>query len=208
MFKREFTCPSCGAPLTQTVPGARSLVCTFCGQTSHINADSLKAFGEKKLLIDYGSVFDVGKEGRIGEKSFEVLGCLRFDYDDGFWDEWFVRFSDGEEGWIQEDDGSFVMFMETDEEKGLLPYENAQPGLFVNFSLKWSSVFVTSRSRARVNGGKGELPFRIVPGEKADYAEGIHGGDIISVEYLPSETRIFIGRPIVLTDKALTFATT
>lgn len=204
MLTREFTCPSCGAPVPQKTPGARTLVCGFCGQTSHINAESLSAVGSQHLLIDYGSALGVGQQGRYDGRDFLVMGRLRLDYKDGFWDEWFLQFlDDGTSAWLQEDDGSFVMFSAAEPLDRFPDFDAIAVGTEMNIDTVGSSVFITSKGRAKVNGGEGELPFRIIPGDPADFVDGIVDGRIISVEVLPTETLRFIGFEVSLDDLAL-----
>jgi hypothetical protein len=201
LFQREFECPSCGGPIPQKTPGARTLVCPYCGQTSHLNADSLEAVGDKHLLIDYGSVFAIGQQLRFGEGGdpMLVLGRIRLDYADGFWDEWYTQnLNDGSATWLQEDDGQFVLFQRAEEPLPSLHYDSVSVGATVALSQSYNEVFITSKSKATVNGGEGELPFRIVPGEPADFVEGIHQGQVISVELLPDEKALFVGRPFSL----------
>jgi len=194
LFTREFECPSCGAPVPLARPGSRTLVCGYCGQTSHLNADSLQAVGEKNLLIDYGSVFQTGQQGKLGDRDFAVLGRMRFDYEDGFWDEWYLQFlDDGSEAWVQEDDGSFVLFQEQPRVEQPVDYDRIEVGRKVDLDETWTQVFITSKSHARVNGGEGELPFRIVPGEDATFVEGIWSGKIFSLELLAEGQIPFLG---------------
>lgn len=199
MFIREFECPSCGAPIQQKTLGARTLVCSYCGQTSHLNAESLEMAGEKHFLIDYGSVLAIGQSGKFEGRDFQVLGRLRIDYEDGFWDEWYVQFlDDGSAGWIQEDDGSFMMFLKAGELDYIPELMQAEVGKTLKLDGILPPLFITSKSAARVNGGEGELPFVIKPGEPADFIEGISQGTVISIEALPGETIAYQGKPFSL----------
>lgn len=204
MFHRTFECPSCGSQIDQKHPGSRTLVCSYCGQTSHLNADSLQSAGEKRLLIDYGSALKIGMQAKWKGKDFQVLGKLRIDYDDGFWDEWYIQFlDDGEEAWIQEDDGSYVLFKKQQELTSRLNLEAITVGNWVDLGLgKDKTVFITSKSKATVNGGEGELPFRIIPGEPADFVEGIIKGMLISIEILPDEQVLYVGQPFKIEEFA------
>ena len=197
MFHRTFECPSCGSQIDQKHPGSRTLVCSYCGQTSHLNADSLQSAGDKRLLIDYGSALKIGMQAKWKGKDFQVLGKLRIDYDDGFWDEWYIQFlDDGSEAWIQEDDGSFTLFKKDKELSHTLNMDAITVGAWEDLGLgKNEKVFITSKSKAHVNGGEGELPFRIIPGEPADFVEGIMHGLVISVELLPDEQTVYVGQP-------------
>lgn len=205
LFVKEFECPSCGANIKQQNPASRSISCGYCGQTSHINADSLQAVGEKSLLVDYGSYLSVGNRGRWQEQGFTILGRLRIEYEDGFWDEWYINFDDGKPAWIQEDDGSFMLFQSAGEISSL-NYSSIYVGNFVDFNQTLTNVFITSKSRAKVEGGEGELPFRIIPGETADFVEGIKEGEVVSIEVLPDETSVYIGKTISLDDLDLKYS--
>lgn len=205
LFAKEFKCPSCGGNIKQQNPASRSISCGYCGQTSHLNADSLQAVGGQNLLVDYGSYLSVGNRGRWQGQGFTILGRLRIEYEDGFWDEWYINFDDGRPAWIQEDDGSFMLFEAAGELSGL-EYENIHVGTFRDFSQDLTSVFITSKSRAKVEGGEGELPFRIIPGETADFVEGIKEGEMVSIEVLPDETSISLGKTISLDDLDLTYS--
>jgi hypothetical protein len=161
----------------------------------------LAAVGDQHLLIDYGSPFSIGQQVSLGEGGAPLLllGRIRLDYEDGFWDEWYAQNLDnGEASWLQEDDGQFVMFQRAEAPLDTLAYDEVRVGSTMPLSANYPQVFITSKSRASVNGGEGELPFRIVPGEGADFVEGISGGSVISVELLPDEHALFVGQPFDL----------
>ncbi len=199
MVSQQFECPSCGGPIEKKTPGARSLVCPYCGQTSHLNASSLEAAGEKHMLIDYGSVLKVGESGVFEGREFNVLGRIRIDYKDGFWDEWYVTYLDNDEpAWIQEDDGSFTLFSKIGELDGMLNFEGVEVGGRIEVGILPDPIFVISKSMAQVNGGEGELPFKIIPGDPADFIDGIVNGKIVSIENLPDDTSVFMGHPFPL----------
>ncbi|MEM9987480.1 MAG: hypothetical protein AAF804_20500 [Bacteroidota bacterium] len=198
LFQRSFECPSCGSPVPHRSPTTQTLVCDYCGQTSHLNADSLEAAGEKHLLVDYGSQLAIGQQRRSPSQGspFMILGRLRLAYEDGFWDEWYaIDLDQGNPIWIQEDDGQLVWFQKEKELSNPLYFEDAQIGEWSDLGGNWEQVFLTSKSRAQVEGGEGELPFRIVPGESADFVEGLWQGQIVSVELLPDEKSLFLGQP-------------
>lgn len=193
-------CPSCGAQLELQYRYSRMVVCSYCGQTSYINAGTANAAGQKILLADYGSILSVGKRGKLKGKTFSVLGRLRFTYEDGFWDEWLIWF-DGDEYtdyWLQEDEGEFVLFSK----KPLTPPAPVFETVKVGSSISVNSIamFVTEKNRATINGGEGELSFQVIPGEKADYIDGIANGKPISIEYMPGEVEFNTGESLALSD--------
>ncbi len=199
MLTREFECPSCGAPIPKRFIDSKCLCCTHCGQTSHILADTLEMAGEKQLLIDYGSMFQIGQQRKIGELSLMILGRLRIDYEDGFWDEWFAQsLDDGGAWWIQEDDGAFTLFKKKAELDASISWANFKVGKNEQVPSLDKEVFITSKAQAQVNGGEGELPFKIIPGERADFVDGIWKGKVISMEFLTDEKVLYVGKPLRL----------
>lgn len=193
-------CPSCGAQLELQYRHSRMVVCSYCGQTSYINAGMVNPAGQKILLSDYGSILSVGKRGKLKGKSFGVLGRLRFNYEDGFWDEWLIWFDGSEytDYWLQEDEGEFVLFSKKTLTGQAPIFENIKVG--TSILVNGFPMFVTEKNNASINGGEGELPFQVIPGEKADYIDGISDGKPISIEYMPGEVEFNMGEPINLSD--------
>lgn len=203
LFARAFECPSCGGEIRRENPASKSLSCPYCGQTSHLTDDSLEAVGRQHLLIDYGSMLRVGMRATLRDTPFSVLGRLRIKYEDGFWDEWYVQLLDkGDMAWIQEDDGAFVLFRQRESLDGI-PYDAIKVGTFYDFGGEYNEVFITSKGHAQVEGGEGELPFAIVPGDPADFVEGMKAGGLVSVEVLPDECNLFEGMPFELDEITL-----
>ncbi len=193
-------CPSCGAQLELQYRYSKMVVCSYCGQTSYINAGAASAVGQQILLADYGSVLSVGKRGKLKAKLFSVLGRLRFNYEDGFWDEWVIWF-DGDEYtqyWLQEDEGEFVLFSKKPLTSQPPKFDAVKVGTTI--PVNGTTLFVTEKNRATINGGEGELPFQVIAGEKADYIDGISNGKPISIEYMPGETEFNTGENLALTD--------
>lgn len=218
LFIREFECPSCGGRIQRQNPASKSLSCPYCGQTSHITggdsnlsysrstnnedaaSETLEKVGGQHLLIDYGSMFSIGMSATLHEIRFRVLGRIRISYEDGFWDEWYVeRFDNNTTAWIQEDDGSFTWFKYSGDTPNV-KYEAIQVGSVVTFSNELEHVFITSKSRAVVQGGEGELPFAIIPNDRADFVEGIHQKRVISIEILDDGNHTFVGVPFNIDD--------
>lgn len=195
----SLNCPSCGAMLELKYRHSKMVVCKYCGQTSYLNIDSIFKAGAPILLADYGSVLSVGKRGQIKNKPFEVIGRLRFDYEDGFWDEWLILMDNETELWLQEDEGEFILFRKKD-----LPDPPQYTSLIIGSirTVDTDNVFLTEKNKAVINGGEGELPFQVVAGEKADYVDGIVFGKrlIASLEYMPEGVVYSVGEPLTMKD--------
>ena len=195
MAFKEFNCPSCGAPVELEYRFTETVICPYCHQSSHWTGENFAAKGEKVILVDYGSKFKVGISGTLWGKKFKVLGRVRYEYNDGFWDEWLLQFeNDDTEYWLQEDEGEYVMFKKSEKLPDNTDYDTLTVGMHVNFGDK--QIFISEKSSAKVVGGEGVLPFRIIPGDKADFIDGIiygHGTQT-SMEYLSeNQLSFYIG---------------
>ncbi len=190
-------CPSCGAPIEITNRFSKVIVCQYCGTHSTVGETSLEAGEKHAKLADFPSIFSVGTEGSILDKSFRALGRIRYDYGDGHYDEWFLEY-DGEPAWFTEDEGTYTLFTETDEVTDISVLETARPGQTVD--LNGRKIMVKEKGKAHVKGAEGELLFYVEPGTEVTYVDGVWDGKKVSVEYSEEEMEIFIGRNLLSRD--------
>jgi hypothetical protein len=172
------------------------VACHYCGQTSFLNAGHWEAQGEKTVLADYGSLLAVGRRGKLKNKPFSVLGRLRVGYEGGFWDEWLLQLDNGTTGWLQEDEGDFVLFMPSHVSQGLPAYASLKVGK--PYKLGEYVFFVMEKNQMKVLGSEGELPYQVLPGQAGAYVEGVSvgKGKPISLEYLGDEITLNLGTAI------------
>ena len=65
--------------------------------------------GESSILAEPRSHISLGASGRLGNRSVEVIGRVRYDYGRGQWDEWFIEDERGGFGWLVEDEKEFTL---------------------------------------------------------------------------------------------------
>lgn len=198
MPAQAYNCPSCAAPLAVENRFSKLVVCSYCGQASLISDKGLDPTGEKAKLADFPSILSVGASGRIRSERFRVLGRLRYKYEDGFWDEWFLAMKKGKKVWLQEDEGEFVVFEKERLTSPLAPFDDITVGSLIEVNGR--QVFVTEKNRAVIAGGQGELSFRIAPGQVVNCVDGNSQGRLVSVEFLPEEIDLSLGEEISVTD--------
>ena len=196
-------CASCGASLPVQYRYSKMVVCSYCGQTSYLVGDEATAQGIKIILADYGSILKTGAFITLKTKKARVMGRLRFEYAGGFWDEWMLLL-DGEdpanEVWLQEDEGEFILYRKQNNAPLTATYDDFVVGQTTTINEK--EIFVAEKHRATICGGEGELPFRVKPGEKADFVDGI-GVDTatpFSVEFMPEATVLNTGELLTIND--------
>ena len=204
MAFKEFNCPSCGAALELEYRFSQMIICDYCNQTTHLSGENIEAKGEKVKLVDYGSSFFIGATGTLFDQNFKILGRIRFEYPDGFWDEWLVKLENepDKQFWLQEDEGEYVLFEKMDS----LPENTSFPDLSIGQKVVWNDneIFISEKNTAQIIGGEGELPHKVIPGEQADFVDGIifSQGIPTSLEFLPGNDLAFYKskQPVTLND--------
>lgn len=198
MSTHEYNCPSCGAPLSVENRFSKVVICQYCGQTCQVSSSGLDPSGSKSELLDFDSVFSLGATGKIQGKAFRTLGRLRYRYDGGFWDEWFLQLDNGKKIWLQEDEGEFTAYEKESLTSPVAAFEQIYVGSMIQVNDK--PFFVTEKSEAVIAGGAGELFFKITPGMKAHCVDGNCQGQLMSIEFTPDELCLSIGKEIDLDD--------
>lgn len=190
-MSQSLSCPACGAPLRIDNRFVRMVTCDFCGQVSLRNEQGLDPTGRTAKLVELPSLLYVGARGTLRGRRFEALGRLRYQYDGGFWDEWFLTFEGDRPGWLVEDEGTLRFYVKQTLTGTLPPWDSVAVGTTLPVGGK--QVFVTERGRATIAGGEGQLAFTILPGEPVQYLDGSSGDNIVSIEYAPEEIEFSVG---------------
>lgn len=202
MNSKKLNCQSCGAPLEFKYRFSKMAICGYCGQSTHITGEENHEIKGEAVqpLVDYGSQFALNQIITIKGTKFEIIGRIRFTYPDGFWDEWFLsnKKEPDEEYWLQEDEGEYILFGRNKEVKNFPNFSGTKVG--DTYGTLGEKIFISEKNTAQVMGGEGELPFQVVPGEKADFIDGIviGKGMPVSYEYLPKETQLYMGFEVKL----------
>jgi hypothetical protein len=194
MSARKLQCPSCGAALELEHRFSKLVVCKYCSQVSQVTAEGLDPTGKTGALGEFPSIFSVGKKVSLAGTAHQIIGRLRYKYEDGFWDEWLLLSPDGGQVWLQEDEGELTAFRSESIRSAVPPFEKVSVGSSVEVNGK--SVFITEKVRSVIAGAEGELPFRALPGDVVDCADGNAEGKAVSIEYAPDEIEFFIGEAI------------
>jgi len=166
-------CPSCGAAL-ESHAAAQVIVCSYCNAASLIYQGELSLLGKVAPLTeaDDRSLMTTGQTGRFEGRNFSVLGQLRYDYDDGFWDEWSLFFEDGELGWLQADEGEFTFFDQCLRLTSDFDPPLSDLGIGATIEVEGMRVFAAELGEARVVGGCGQLSSGLSLGCQFSYVDG------------------------------------
>lgn len=185
-------CPSCGADIIFKSRFSTTTVCSFC-QSFLIKEDKhLLLNGKMSALSEDMSIFQVGTKGRFSNIAFEVIGQLKVNWRDGFWNEWHILEESGLMAWIGEAMGFYSYTREINLMESLAKPHHYQIG--DNLILHGTQYVVSDIKPFICEGCIGELPFEIVPG-----MEGI-SIDLLSaqsgcsfLEYINNQYRFYAG---------------
>lgn len=203
---KKISCTSCGGEITLHYAFSKSAVCPYCGLSTYITPDGAVAQESNKVvLVDYGSPFSLGTSGKLTRKvknetkkeNFLIIGRLRFEYEDGFWDEWMLLLNDQPDQvyWLQETEGRFNLMVSKPIPLSIAPaFEKAKVGTVFTYEKK--KIFIRAKSWAKVVGAEGESAFELSVGSKADFIDGICEGKEVAFEYLNDEITFNTGETI------------
>ena len=125
-----------------------------------------------------------------------MVGRVRYAYNRGFWDEWFLLFDDGSQRWISEDEDNLQISRLKKKRLPASRFVKAEPGSHV--TIEAERYHVNEKGVAECIGGEGQLPFVVEPGEKTPFLDISHGSKITgSVEFTEAgDVRLYLGKSL------------
>jgi len=193
----SMNCASCGAPVEIKNRFSKVFVCGYCGTHLKVSETGLDIAGKYPKLAEFPSIFHVGSKGTILGKPFSALGRMRYKYQGGYYDEWFIDL-DGEKSWFTEYEGTFTLYTDLFEAVDIPDVNGIKAGQ--NIIVGEKKVMVKEKGRAVVEGGEGELYFYVEPGSDVVYLDAVSEGKKVSIEYTGDEVEMFSGRPLLKRD--------
>lgn len=195
MFEKQTpNCPTCGGPLAIEHRFVRMVVCQYCGTNCEITREGLAPAGQFARLVPLPTRFAVGLAGKVRGRGFRVLGRVRYQYDEGVWDEWYLAFDDGQGGWLAEDEGEYVLSQAEELRTEVPPFEQVQVG--AQLQVNGYPFFVTERVRARIAGAEGQLFYPAAPGKPVRFVDGNVRGRTAYLEYSDEGVEFGIGESV------------
>src|ERR1043165_6717676 len=99
---QKVSCPSCGAEVSFRSSASVMAVCEYCRSTLLKDAESVKDIGKMSEVLEDYSPIQINTSGVFQDRAFTVVGRIQLRYDAGFWNEWYVFFDDGTNGWLSD----------------------------------------------------------------------------------------------------------
>lgn len=150
-------CPSCGAPVQFRWSSAVQTVCTFCRSILVRDDLDLKAVGKVADLPPDPSPISLLTEGTYRGKSFQVVGRILYEWENGGWNEWHIVFSDGSSGWLSDAQLQYAVSFLVTPAPAMPAAVDIRRG--AQFDFNQTTHDVATITRASYKGVEGELPF-------------------------------------------------
>ncbi len=200
----QASCPACGAPIQFNIGSSVVRVCEYCNSVVARGDRKLEDLGKVADLVETGSPLELGLHGVYRGVPFELTGRAQLGHEaGGVWDEWYAAFQDGRWGWLAEAQGRFYLtFQGTVPQQALIePFDTLELGEPVRALPLGVPLVVAEKGTARQLGAKGEIPYKVTPGEQYDYAD-LSGprGEFATLDYSEQPPLVFIGRELRLAE--------
>lgn len=190
-------CPSCGAQVTFRSSASVMAVCEYCQTTVLRDENTIRDQGKMSAILEDYSPLQIGSSGFLDGLGFSLIGRIQLQYPDGFWNEWYLQFDDGTNGWLSDASGLYVLTRHT----GALPDAPQFTALSINqiIAYKSASYRVTDHRTATCTGGQGELPFIVGKGWQASVADLRVQARFMTLDYSDGyPPQVYEGRAVTL----------
>ncbi len=187
-------CPSCGAEVEFKSSISVFSVCDHCKFMLVRHDMDLESLGKMAQLPDDVSPLKIGTRGRYKNTAFEVVGRLKVGWSEGYWNEWFLLFDGGRQGWLAEAMGLFMLSTEVEDSKRVPKLADLHAG--TEYALTASQKFtVDDIKEATCIGSEGELPFKGLEGRKTTSVDlSNNSGEFANIEYSEEGVNLYVGR--------------
>jgi uncharacterized Zn finger protein (UPF0148 family) len=200
-------CPSCAGPLEFKSGSTIVVVCPFCRSAVARTDRGLDDLGKIAEIAESESPLRLGLKGTWRDTRFELTGRARNRHQlGGVWDEWYATFSNGWVGWLAEAQGRFYLTFHHPLPGGtVLPeFNSLQLGQAVHEIPSETPLMVYERGIAEPVGADGEIPYKLIPGERFEYADLSGKGDAFAtIDYSEDPPWVFVGKQVTLAEIGL-----
>lgn len=190
-------CPSCGAQVPFRSSASVMAVCEYCQTTVLREKYSVRDQGKMSAVLEDYSPFQIGSSGVLEDVGFSLIGRIQLQYTEGFWNEWYLQFDDGSNGWLSDASGQYVITRAAGHLDGAPLFK----ALTINQIIIYQSVSfrVTDQRTASCTGGQGELPFVVGNGWQTSVADLRFGSRFLSLDYTDGyPPLVYDGRAVTL----------
>lgn len=183
------------------------MICPYCRSAVARTDRGLDDLGKVAEIVDSESPLKLGLKGQYKDQRFELTGRAQLRHEmGGVWDEWYATFSNGWVGWLAEAQGRFYLTFYQPLPQGaqIPPFEQLQLGQQVAAIPSKSPLMVTEKGVATSVAADGEIPYKLEPNERSNYADLSGQGNAFgTIDYSMSPPWAFVGQQVTLEEIGL-----
>src|SRR5687767_5803651 len=198
----QANCPSCAGPLEFKAGSTIVIVCPFCRSAIARTDRALEDLGKVAEIVESESPLKLGLKGAYDGNRFELTGRAQLKHElGGSWDEWYATFSNGWVGWLAEAQGRFYLtfYQPMPDGVSLPSFAGLQLGQQLPEIPNESTLMVQEKGRGTTLAADGEIPYKLSPGEKFEYADlAGKNNAFATIDYSLDPPWVFVGRQVTL----------
>lgn len=164
-IEKQFHCPQCGYTLSLYFKHTKLIQCESCKSTIFLENDASTLGGDSSVLAPEISILALHKPFFYRQKTYLPLGKIRYGYERGFWEEWWVKDTQNNSYWLSIDEGDLVLQQKVDVTYPDTLFDRLHLGL-----VTIDGWVVTELGKATCEGFEGALPKKIEIGSSYVYA--------------------------------------
>lgn len=188
-----YNCPNCGARINELAKIARMAACESCDTTLLIEDEVARAAGEKGVMHETASLFDIGDTVKAGESSVILKGKARFSYGRGFWDEFWGLDENGKSVWISLDEGDVAVQRELADASLSKAVQKA--GIGDAIALDRREFVIAEIETAECVALRGAFDHELRVGESYKFINALgRNGTLLSYEYWIGGAQLYLGQ--------------
>lgn len=190
----KVACPSCGGEVLFKSRFSTFSVCSYCQSMLVRQGQSVDQLGKMAALAPDMSPLQLGVQGSFDRMDFDVVGRLRLSWSDGSWNEWYVMFADGRDGWLAEAQGIYAVSFEQRGARDLPQLARLKVG--ASWRCAGGQEYqVDDIKQVTCTGSEGELPFQSAKGRRSTSVD-MNGMEqaCATVEFIEDRTTLYLGR--------------
>ena len=195
----KLSCPSCGAEVQFKSRFSTFGVCSFCQSTLVYHNAAIENLGKMSALPQDMSPLQIGTSGNYEHGAFEVVGRQKISWNSGTWNEWYLHFHDGRDGWLADAQGHYMLSFELKNETNIPRLSNLKISSVVKIRGKEFSV--NDIREVTCVGSQGELPVKSVQGRTSTSVDLIGPYEsFANLDYAMDGSRLFLGKYVEFDD--------
>ncbi len=189
----KLSCPACGAEVFFKSKASVFGVCSFCSSTLVRHDMNIESLGKMTEMPQDMSPLQIGTSGVFEGSKFEVVGRQRIGWESGSWNEWYLHFDNGKDGWLADAQGFYMVSFQMI--KQIKIPELSRLKIAELLQINESQYTIDDIREVACLASQGELPVKSLKGRKSTSVDLVGTNDSFgNIDYSIEGNRLFFGK--------------